>query len=335
MKIGITADPEIAVPPLLYGGIERIIDMIVVELLSLGHEVTLFANSESSVNSQLISYQSSGNSIKDVFDNSLLIKKTINSQKFDMVHSFGRLAYLLPIMPTKIPKLMSYQREPTIKQIKRGHLLSRKNSLHFTGCSNYITNQIKPHASAETVYNGVNFDKYAFSEAVEGDAPLVFLGRIEPIKGVHLAVEMAIKTGKKLVIAGNIPEFYTPYFNEKIKPFLSDQIQYVGAVNDIQKSEILSKAAALLMPILWDEPFGIVMVEAMACGTPVLGLNRGAVPEVVVNGVTGFFCNTVNELTERVAEIKSINRFSVLEMAKSKFSAQVITQQYLQQYQQF
>ncbi|KIA95113.1 glycosyl transferase family 1 [Pedobacter kyungheensis] len=333
MRIGITADPEIAVPPLFYGGIERIIDMIVVELLNLGHEVTLFANSKSSVNSQLIPYQSSGNSLKDVLNNSLLINN--NRQKFDVVHSFGRLAYLLPIMPTKTPKLMSYQREPTIKQIKRGHLLSRKNSLHFTGCSNYITNQIKPYASAETVYNGVNFNKYTFSAVVATDAPLVFLGRIEPIKGVHLAVEMAIKTGKKLIIAGNIPEFYEPYFNEKIKPFLSDQIQYVGAVNDIQKSEILSKAAALLMPILWDEPFGIVMVEAMACGTPVLGLNRGAVPEVVVSGITGFFCNTVDELTERVTEINSINRLSVLEMAKSRFSAQVITQQYLQQYQQF
>lgn len=335
MKISITADPEIAVPPLFYGGIERIIDMLVVELLNLGHEVTLFANIASKVNCELVPYRSNGNLLKDVLNNSLLIHKTINRQKFDVVHSFGRLAYLLPIMPTKIPKLMSYQREPTIKQVRRASFFSRKGSLRFTGCSNYITNQIKPYAVSDTVYNGVNFEKYAFSADVAGDAPLVFLGRIEPIKGTHLAIDMAIKTRKKLIIAGNIPDMHKPYFNEKIKPYLSDQIQYVGAVNDIQKSAILSTAAALLMPILWDEPFGIVMVEAMACGTPVLGLNRGAVPEVVHNGLSGFFNDNINELTEMVAEIQSINRLSVMETAKLRFSAEAITQQYLQQYQKF
>jgi len=335
MKIAITADPEITVPPLYYGGIERVIHMIICELVNLGHDVTLFANNDSSVPGKLEPYSSSENSKATIVKNSWLITKKTAFKNFDIIHSFGRLAYLLPLMPLKIAKLMSYQREPTLQQIKRAMALAKTGSMRFSGCSNYITNQILSSAPANTVYNGVDFSKYSYTTSVEDDAPLVFLGRIEPIKGPHTAIEIALKTKRKLIIAGNIPDGQQAYFDKEIKPFLGEQINYVGAVNDIQKNEILSKAAAFLMPIHWQEPFGIVMVEAMACGTPVIGLAKGAVTEVVENNITGYYANQTGELIERIADIKIIDRAKVYQVAKARFSAQEITQQYLKLYQKF
>jgi len=335
MKIAITADPEIAVPPLYYGGIERVIHMIICELVNLGHDVTLFANNDSSVPGKLEPYSSSENSKATIVKNSWLITKKTVFKNFDIIHSFGRLAYLLPLMPLKIAKLMSYQREPTLQQIKRAMILSKNGSLRFSGCSNYITKQILPVAPADTVYNGVDFSKYSCTTSVAEDAPLVFLGRIEPIKGPHTAIEIAMQTKRKLIIAGNISEGQQTYFDQKIKPFLGEQITYIGAVNDIQKNEILSQAAAFLMPIHWQEPFGIVMVEAMACGTPVIGLAKGAVTEVVENNITGYYANQTGELIERIADIKKIDRTQVYQVAKARFSSQEITQQYLNLYQKF
>ena len=332
MKIAITADPLIPVPPLLYGGIERIIDMLIRGLIKQGHDVTLFAHKDSKVNCRLVPYKAEGSSARDILLNTYIINKTLLANKFDIVHSFGRLAYMLPQMPLHIPKLMSYQREPTISQVSKAIKLSAKGTLAFTGCSNYITDKIKLYAEAHTVYNGVDTDKYISADTVAPDAPLVFLGRIEPIKGTHTAIEIAHRTGKKLVIAGNIPESEHGYFDKEIKPFLDERITYIGPVNDSQKNELLRNALALLMPIQWNEPFGIVMIEAMACGTPVIGFNKGAVPEVIENGVTGFGSDTLEQLIEDVARVHTLNRTRIREITETRFSADVIVGQYLDIY---
>jgi len=331
MKILITADPYIPVPPKLYGGIERVLDMLINEYVKSGHEVTLIAHPDSIPNSssRFIPYQSKEESI---LKNSLLIAKTHFKYKFDVIHSFSRLLYLLPLLPLSVPKIMSYQREPTISQIKKSVLLAKKNSLVFTGCSNYISNQIKPFATSYTVYNGVPIDLFKFNETVHQDAPLVFLGRIEEIKGTHIAIELALKTNNKLIIAGNIPTEYQAYFDEKVKPFLNEQIQYIGPVNDVQKNILLQNAKAFLMPILWNEPFGIVMAEALACGTPVIGFNRGSVPEVVENAKTGFVCNDVNEMIDAINKVHTLSRLNAREAAVSRFSDKVISTNYLELY---
>lgn len=334
MKIAITADPELPVPPVLYGGIERIIAMLVDGLVSLGHEVILFAHKDSVVPCKLIPYKATDNSMRSAIINGFIINKMLLSQKFDIIHSFGRLAYLLPQMPLSIPILMSYQREPTISQVKKAIRLSAKNSLTFTGCSNYITDQIKPFAKANTIYNCVDISKYDATATVNADAPLVFLGRIEPIKGPHTAIEIAKKANKKLVIAGNVPDDQQSYFNEKIKPFINNDIIYIGPVNDQQKNELLRNSLALLMPIHWNEPFGIVMIEAMACGTPVIGFNKGAVPEVVENGITGLYGETIDELIEKVSQLHLLDRKQICATTKKRFSAEVIVSQYLELYSQ-
>lgn len=333
LKIALIADPELPVPPLLYGGIERIIDMLIDGYVNLGHEVTLFAHSDSITKARLHPYAGkSSNKKTDSIRNMYLINSVLFKEKFHIAHSFGRLAYLLPQLPLNLPKLMSYQREPTITQIKKAVKLAKKNTLSFTGCSKYISDQIAPYAPAYAIYNGVDLNKYEFKTEVETDAPLVFLGRIEPIKGTHIAIEVAKGTGKRLIIAGNVPSEFQPYFDEKVKPHLNEQIKYIGPVNDIEKNKLLGNALAFLMPILWNEPFGIVMAEAMACGTPVIGFNKGSVPEVVINGINGFSCTTTEEMISLVLKSNEIDREKVRLDAENRFSAEVIVNNYLSLY---
>ncbi|RZL46790.1 MAG: glycosyltransferase family 4 protein [Pedobacter sp.] len=309
--------------------------MLIEDYVKLGHEVSLFAHKDSKTSARLFPYSGiSSVNKKDLLLNSITINKELFVGNYDLVHSFGRLAYLLPQLPRKLPKLMSYQREPSVNQIKRAFSLAKKNSLAFTGCSAYISNQILPHAPAFPIFNGVNLNTYNFNTIVNEDAPLVFLGRIEPIKGTHIAIEVAKKTGKKLIIAGNIPSEYKYYFNTKVKPYLDDQISYIGTVDDVQKNTLLGNASAFLMPIQWNEPFGIVMAEAMACGTPVIAFNRGSVPEVVIHGVNGYRCNTKEEMIELVFKINLLNRVAVRKDFEERFSSQVIIKQYLILYAQ-
>jgi len=338
MRIAITADPEIPVPPQLYGGIERIIDMLVRGLAERGHEVTLFAHPDSVVPVQLVPYPGlRPQQPLDTLRNSWTVARTLARRRYDLVHSFGRLAYLLPVLPWGLPKLMSYQREPTLSGIQRAVQLSKKGSLAFTGCSEYIAAKIRPYAPAYAIHNGVPLQVYDFQPQVERDAPLVFLGRVEHIKGAHLAIEIARQSGRNLILAGNVPSDAQSqrYFQEQVQPHLDgQQIQYIGPVNDQQKNELLGRAAAFLMPILWDEPFGIVMAEALACGTPVIALRRGSVPEIVQPGLNGFIADDLEQMIQAGKNLSLIDRSACRQVAASQFSDQVITLAYEQLYTQ-
>lgn len=323
LRLAITADPEIAVPPTLYGGIERIIDMLVRGLVARGHDVTLFAHPDSVVPCPIVTYPGKTFASKiGSLRNALLVSSKIFRGQFDIVHSFGRLAYMMPVLPTSVPKIMSYQREVAERSVTWGTWLSR-GTLHFTGCSRHLVQQFLESDNCHVIYNGVPTDTYEFRGSVSSDAPLVFLGRVEEIKGPHLAVEIARRSGRRLVIAGNIPddEAHRVFFDTHVAPYVDGhQVQYIGPVNDWEKNELLGKAAALLMPILWEEPFGIVMAEALACGTPVIGLNRGSVPEIVYHEVNGFVCKSVDEMVAAVGRLDEINRSACRSVMEEKFS---------------
>jgi glycosyltransferase involved in cell wall biosynthesis len=167
---------------------------------------------------------------------------------------------------------------------------------------------------------------------VDEEAPLIFLGRIEKVKGCHSAIAIAKATNNKLIIAGNISPLgdEQEYFKQQVEPYIDGtQILFVGSVNDSQKNEYLGKCKALLFPIEWNEPFGIVMIEAMACGTPVIAYNRGSVKEVVDEDITGYKVEAIDGMIEAVKVVQRINRKHCREQAKKRFDVQHIASNYL------
>lgn len=334
MRIALTADPELPVPPRLYGGIERIIDLLARELSARGHAVTLFAHPDSSTAAELIPWPGrSSRSRSDTLRNALTLLRYVRRGQFDVVHSFSRVAYMLPLLPLSIPKLMSYQRAINRSSIQLGHALSR-GSLHFSAISRWMMSPVQDIGSWHLVPNGVPLQIYPYQPNPGLDAPLVFLGRVERIKGPHIAIEVAYRTGLPLVIAGNVPQEHKGWFDETVAPHLGHQIQYVGPVDDQQKAELLCRARAFLMPILWDEPFGIVMAESMACGTPVLGFRRGSVPEVVEDGVSGFVVDDVDALVEAVERVPSLDRMACRQRVEDLYCESAVVEGYLRIYEQ-
>lgn len=333
MKIALTADPDLPVPPRLYGGLERIVDMLARGLVSRGHEVTLFAHPESNSAGRLIAWPGRrAQSKRDTALNAFTLAKQTFKQRFDVIHSSSRIAYLAPILPLDIPKVMTYHRHVTKRTVTTGVRLSR-GTLSFTSISDWMMADVAHIGHWDMVPNGVPLGTFHPTVDVGPDAPLVFLGRIEEIKGPHLAIEIAQRSGHRLVIAGNVPDDKRGWFQTHIAPHIDgDQITYVGPIDDAQKNALLGRAKAFLMPILWDEPFGIVMAEALACGTPVLGTRRGAVPEVIDDGVTGYVRDTVDELIEAVSLVDQLDRTACRRAVEARYSEDAVVEAYLAVY---
>ena len=335
MKIALTADPELPVPPKLYGGIERIVDMLARGLEARGHEVVVFANGESCTAGELVPWPGScSRSSADTARNAARLAREAVRRRFDVIHSFSRIAYLTPILPLGIPKVMTYQRAISLRSVRLGHALSR-GTLGFTAISRWMMRHVAAVGRWRVVPNGVSLETYEFRAEVAADAPLVFLGRVEEIKGPHLAIDIARRLDLPLVIAGNVPPDKQVWFDAHVKPHVDGRrVRYVGPVDDAAKNELLGSARAFLMPILWDEPFGIVMAEAMACGAPVLALARGAAPEVVEDGVTGFVRDSVEELVEAAGGLEGLDRAACRRRVETRYSADGIVEAYSDVYRE-
>jgi glycosyltransferase involved in cell wall biosynthesis len=337
MKILLTADPELPVPPKLYGGIERIVDLLVTQLQTRGHTIGLVAHHEStSPAKQLFAWPGLRSQNKlDALRNTATLWSAVQQFQPDLIHSFSRIFYLLPLLKSSIPKVMSYQRQPSRHTVKWGAFLAQR-TLTFTGCSDRICREgIVAGGVWHPIHNCVEIEKYTFQPNIPSDAPLVFLSRIERIKGAHTAIAVAKKTGRRLLIAGNYSTTGEQgrYWQEEILPHLGkDEIEYVGTVNDEQKNALLGKAAAMIVPIEWEEPFGIVFAEALACGTPVISCPRGALPEIVRQGIDGYLVNSIEEACRAVESLPQINRLDCRQRAEQCFSASVIVDKYEQLY---
>lgn len=338
MRILLTADPEIPVPPKTYGGIERIVDGLITELRSRGHQVGLVAHPESTVATDgFFPWPGAASQRKlDTFKNAMTLKAAVKSFKPEILHSFSRLAYMFPIIGTKLPKIMSYQRDPSLRTTKWARRLSR-GTLRFTGCSEYICKLGRKGGGDWTpIHNFVELNKFTFQPSVSDDAPLVFLSRIEPIKGTRLAIDIAKQAGKKLIIAGN---HYKDgengkYWDEQIVQCLGPDVEYVGPVNDVQKNELLGKAAAMLVPVQWDEPFGIVFAESLACGTPVISCPRGALPEIVREGKDGFLADNLGDLVLKIGRLPLVDRIDCRHRIESQFTAEIVVEKYCNLYRE-
>lgn len=336
MRVLITADPFLPVPPAGYGGIERVVALLVDGLVARGHDVTLAARPDSRVRGRLAPYGSPDSTTTSARRRDLARLSAIvwaHRRDVDVVHSFGRLAALLPVLPLRrLPKVQSYQRAVPLRSAQHASRLAG-DSLLFAACATHMYEAAPASMQSRwrTVFNAVDTEFLPFAARVAADAPLVFLGRLEPIKGVHHAIAIAAAAGRRLVIAGNRVD--TPegarYFATRVEPFIDDRrVVYVGEVGDAWKAQHLPAAAALLMPVEWDEPFGLVMAEALACGTPIVGFHRGAVPEVVRHGCTGFVCRDAAEAVAAVRQIDAIDRAACRADAEARFSPAALVRAY-------
>jgi glycosyltransferase involved in cell wall biosynthesis len=334
-RVLLVADPHLPVPPPLYGGVERIVNFLAEGLIERGWDVTLACNSESTCKVNQYHLSNSGGWRRLRLVNALKVGFQVLSKRYDLIHSFAHCDQTALMWPLAIPQIQSFQSPPSISYLEKRMRHLPPRNLYFTTCGRHMVPLVASLATTRAIHNGVKLGDFTFREEVACDAPLVFLGRIEPIKGPHLAIQIALATGRRLIIAGNRSEKpeIDAYFKNEIEPALSEQISYVGPVDDIQKNRLLGCAAAFLMPILWDEPFGIVIAEALACGTPVIGFSRGAMPEIVIEGLTGACCLSLEEMIEAVKNVGSYNRKACRDDIEARFSSQKIVTDYIHLYE--
>jgi len=308
-------------------------------LVKRGHAVTLFAHPDSSTAGELVPYgvpPHVGWRARMIELAQVGVGLWRRRRDFDLIHSFGRLRALLPLLPLRgLAKLQSYQRDQVPWRGLQTAVRLAGESIRFTACSESVCVERPRHGPRagrwHVIYNGVEMARYDFVPRVAVDAPLAFLGRLEAQKGAHHAIAIARAAGRRLVIAGNqVPSgAAAAYFAHQIAPHLDDRhVSYLGPVDDVAKNALLGSAAALLVPVLWEEPFGIVMAEALACGTPVIGFARGSVPEIVKDGANGYLCRTVDDAVKAVRRLDRIDRAAARADCEARFGDAAIVGAY-------
>ncbi len=334
MRIALIAPPFIPVPPTNYGGTELFIGHLALGLKKMGHDVVVYTNGEATIPvERRWLYPKSEWPIKgEVFD----------SMK-DMNHTAWAVRDAAPdadlIHLNNAPGLVHSRFVPnpfvyTIHHPQHDGLSSfycYYPEVHYVTISHFQRHREKLLRNVHTIHHGLDFSKYQLCERKQ---PYVaFIGRIAPVKGTHLAIAAAKKADVPLKIAGEVQPLYREYFEREVKPHVDGKfIEYVGTADLAAKNELLGGALAMLFPIEWDEPFGLVMTEAMACGTPVLAMPRGSVPEIVKDGVSGFLCRSVEEIAARIPEAGRFVPREVRAYAEREFSLDGMVRQYAELY---
>lgn len=337
LNILVIADPHHPIPPDVYGGTERIVHLLCQGLQQRGHYVHLLAGEGShAYGGKLLIHKaptldySSRAFQKILFQ--LLLLYLVTTTKIDAIINFGRLDYLEFLFKTPIPLICRFAN--LVDQNKIDFVLKRrlnKKQTKFIGISQNQVRGLTPKEQIEVVYNSVDIEKFDFQPQPANPPYLAFLGRLNKNKGIDIAIEVAKQSGVFLKIAGNIPDEpgAKELFETVIKPELGSSCEWLGPVNDQQKNELLGGAIALLFPIQWSEPFGIVMIESLACGTPVIATPRGSVPEVITEGKTGFTGTSIDKLVLAVQKIGQIDRYNCRREVEENFDCNVMVQQYL------
>ena len=334
MRIALVASPFISVPPARYGGTELFIAQLAEGLKTLGFDVVVYANGQSRVNTELrwLYEENQWPLDGEIFEN----LKDLNHAAWavrdawddaDIIHLNSTSG--LPFSRFEGPEFVYTIHHPHQEGLSAFY--AHHPQVHFV-CISRFQQRIENQPSLRTIYHGVDMRRYRLMEKKE--PYLAFLGRIAPLKGTHIAIEVAKRSGVPLKIAGEVQPLYRDYFESKIKPHIDGKfIQYVGEADLAAKNELLGKAMALLFPIEWDEPFGLVMIEAMATGTPVLAFPRGSVREVVWGGACGHVCDSVEGMVEAVKGIEGqFQSAAVRKFAEQNFSVERMTQAYADLY---
>lgn len=321
-----------AIPPKLYGGTERVVSWLTEELVALGHEVTLFASGDSITKARLEPFWPRAlrhdPSIRDPFALHATMLEYVRRRalEFDILH------FHLDYHPFS---LFSRQPTPFVTTL-HGRLDLPEHQPVFDIFADIPVVSISdaqrrplPQARwVRTVHHGMPVN--LLTPRRVQPSYLAFLGRIAPEKAVDRAVKIAHGAGLPLKIAAKVDRVDQEYYQHEIRPLLrAPEVEYIGEIGDEDKPEFLSRAIALLMPINWPEPFGLVMIEAMACGVPVIGFHAGAVPEIVEDGVTGFVVANEEEAVHAIARIPSLSRTRIRQRFKERFSARRMASDYV------
>ncbi len=335
MRIAQIAPLTEAVPPALYGGTERVVSWLTEELVALGHDVTLFASGDSRTSARLDAFWPRAlrldGAIRDqnALHMAMIEQVYRRAQEFDFLHfhldyfSFSLFSrQSVPFVTTLHGRLDLPEHQPLFATFNNVPVISISNS------------QRRPAPQANfisTVPHGLPADLLRPQPA--RPSYLAFLGRISPEKRVDLAIHIAHRCGLPLKIAAKVDPVDQDYFREVIQPLLATPgVEYIGEINDAQKSDFLSGALALIVPIDWPEPFGLVMIEAMACGAPVVAFNRGAVPEIVEDGVTGFVVEDETSAVGAVRKCVTLSRGAIRRSFENRFTARRMAEDYLRLY---
>lgn len=330
MKIAILSSIAWRTPPRKYGPWEQVASNIAEGMVELGIDVTLFASGDSITKGKLASvceqpYAENANVDPKVEECLHISNLMEQADQFDLIHNnfdFLPLSYSRLIKTPMVTTIHGFSSPKIIPVYKKYN-----STGHYVSISNSDRSSELDYAA--TVYNGINTNEFILNH--EPEDYLLFFGRIHPHKGVYESIQIAKKSKRKLIISGLIQD--QEYFDNKVKPFINNNdIVYVGNSGPDERNRLLGGAIALLHPISFEEPFGLSVVEAMLCGTPVIAFNRGSMPELILDRKTGFVVNTIEEALDAVNNIKSINRKYCRDWATSKFSRQKMIEGYLDVY---
>jgi glycosyltransferase involved in cell wall biosynthesis len=332
MKIAQIAPLVESVPPILYGGTERVVSWLTEELVRQGHEVTLFASGDSRTKARL----------EPIVPRSLRLDGIHNSLPYNIImldrvaalqHEFDVLHFHIDFFHYPLFRGMAHRTLTTLhgrQDLPEMPDLYRAFShMPLVSISNHQRLPVPPVNWRGTVYHGLP-DGMLKEDKGEGGY-LAFLGRICADKGILPAIEIARRAGLTLKVAAKVDPADQKYFDEQVKPVLdqSPHVEFIGEIDDSRKQDFLGRARALLFPISWPEPFGLVMIESMACGTPVIAFNCGAVPEIMDDGLTGFVVENVDQAVAAVSRLDELFRPSIRSRFEERFSAQAIAREYL------
>jgi glycosyltransferase involved in cell wall biosynthesis len=335
MRIAQVAPLFESVPPRYYGGTERIVSYLTEELVRMGHEVTLFASGDSVTRAELVPVCERSlrldRSCKDTVAQHVLQLEQVlrRAREFDVIH------FHVDYLHYPWSRRRAFRHVTTLHgRLDLPELVALYREFRHVPVVSISDAQRLPLPVANwrgTVYHGLPEDLHAFGERPE--EYLAFLGRVSPEKGLDRAIEMARRSGIELRIAAKIDEADRAYFESVIRPLLRGRgVEFLGEIGERDKDTFLRNARALLFPIDWPEPFGLVMIEAMACGTPVIAFRNGSVPEVMVEGESGFVCADVNEGVRAIERVAGLSRRACRAVFERRFTARRMAEDYLDVY---
>ncbi|MEX0621544.1 MAG: glycosyltransferase family 4 protein [Candidatus Woykebacteria bacterium] len=329
MKIAQIAPLIERVPPRRYGGTERIVYYLTEELVKRGHDVTLFASGDSETSAKLIPGSSHSLRAMHTADEAAFTLLNVaraykGATQFDVIHnhldyySFSA-AYFSPI--------------PTITTFHGAFNLENRNiyeeykNLKFVSISDSQRKGGPKLNWRKTIHHGIPIEKFPFSARPKNY--LLFVGRISLEKGTHIAMDIAMALKMELIIAAKLDKFDVAYFNQYVAPRLSNgKIRWIGEVDEAERNKLMKEALCLLHPITWSEPFGLTMIEAMACGCPVVAFNKGSVPEIIVSRKTGFIVEKEKDMLKAIKKIRSISRRDCRNHVKETFNLKRMVDEY-------